>query len=83
MVGWITVEARRKLVPDQNACRAVPPNSALIIGSAVGRLVASIATADTMVSSDMNARRKRFVGFQPSSLPCLMLALPFSGVVVP
>lgn len=68
-VGWIIVEAKRNPVPDQNASKALPPSSALIMGSAVGRLVESMATAAMMVNSDMNARRNRLVGFQPSPLP--------------
>lgn len=42
-----------------------------MIGSAVGKLVDSIATADTIVNSDMKARRNRLVGFHPS-LPRLI-----------
>lgn len=68
-VGWIIVEAKRNPVPDQNASKALPPSSALMMGNAVGRLVESMATAAMIVNSDMNARRNRLVGFQPSLLP--------------
>ncbi|KAK6949641.1 hypothetical protein Daesc_009724 [Daldinia eschscholtzii] len=81
-VGCITVEARRKLVPDQNACKAVPPSSALIIGSAVGKLVDSIATAATIVNNDVNARRNCFVGLQPSP-PGLIDVLSFDNAATP
>lgn len=84
-VGWMTVDARRKPVPDQKACRAVPPKSALMIGRAVGKLVDSIATADTIVSSDPKARMNRFVGFQPSlpgSAPVLRAVSSFDVVAI-
>lgn len=73
----MTVEASKKLVPAQKACSAVPPRSALMIGKAAGRLVESIATADTMVSSDIIAKRKRRVGFHSSAAPGSVTASAF------
>lgn len=66
-VGWTTADASRKPVPAQKACSAVPPSSALMMGSAAGRLVDSTATADTMICSDRNASRNRFVGRHASA----------------
>lgn len=61
-VGCSTVEASRKLVPDQNASRAVPPSAALMVGMATDSVVASKAQASPSTHRALKASMKSFVG---------------------
>lgn len=56
IVGWSTVEASRKLVPDQNASKAVAPSTTLMVGSVTARDVASKALVKPSMHSAVKAR---------------------------
>lgn len=75
-VGWKTVLARRKLVPDQKASRAEPPRSLLMMGRATARVVASRATAMMITSRARKARRNSRVGRKAAGCCCFSAGLP-------
>ncbi len=64
MVGCKTVLAKRKLVPDQKASRAVPPRADETTGMATDKLVASKAVAKAKVMRAEKAKKNSRLGLK-------------------
>jgi hypothetical protein len=68
ITGWKTALVNKKLVPAQNASIAEPFSFAVMIGSAILKLVASRAAARVTIHIETKARRNPRVGLKGGSL---------------